>query len=152
MKTTLINLLQLGWEKITYAICCGWIFSFFIPIIILIIEVLLETGKLSAISVIIFVGIASSLPSSFIQIFDLSRTGGYSFLSILMVFAMFVGILLLICFIENSYKKINHNKKILFNNFINYYLINRVVLSFPRMPACPAGRRESSLPAEEVRS
>ena len=32
MKTTLINLLQLGWEKITYAICCGWIFSFFIPI------------------------------------------------------------------------------------------------------------------------
>jgi uncharacterized membrane protein len=32
MKATLINLLQLGWEKITYAICCGWIFSFFIPI------------------------------------------------------------------------------------------------------------------------
>ena len=32
MKTTLINLLQLGWEKITYAICCGWIFSFFVPI------------------------------------------------------------------------------------------------------------------------
>lgn len=32
MKTTLINLLQLGWEKITYAICCGYIFSFFIPI------------------------------------------------------------------------------------------------------------------------
>jgi uncharacterized membrane protein len=32
MKTTLINFLQLGWEKITYAICCGYIFSFFIPI------------------------------------------------------------------------------------------------------------------------
>lgn len=32
MKATLINLLHLGWEKITYAICCGWIFSFFIPI------------------------------------------------------------------------------------------------------------------------
>ena len=32
MKTTLINLLHLGWEKIMYAICCGWIFSFFIPI------------------------------------------------------------------------------------------------------------------------
>jgi uncharacterized membrane protein len=32
MKTTLINLLHLGWEKITYAICCGWIFSFFLPI------------------------------------------------------------------------------------------------------------------------
>ena len=32
MKTTLINLLQLGWEKITYAICCGWIFSSFVPI------------------------------------------------------------------------------------------------------------------------
>ena len=65
-----------------------------------------SAGIGNGISVIIFVGIASSLPSSFIQIFDLSRTGGYSFLSILMVFAMFVGILLLICFIENSYKKI----------------------------------------------
>ena len=32
MKATLINLLHLGWEKIMYAICCGWIFSFFIPI------------------------------------------------------------------------------------------------------------------------
>ena len=32
MKTTLINFLHLGWEKITYAICCGFIFSFFIPI------------------------------------------------------------------------------------------------------------------------
>ena len=32
MKTTLINFLHLGWEKITYAICCGWIASFFIPI------------------------------------------------------------------------------------------------------------------------
>ena len=32
MRTTLINLLHLGWEKITYAICCGWIASFFIPI------------------------------------------------------------------------------------------------------------------------
>jgi uncharacterized membrane protein len=32
MKTTLINLLHLGWEKIMYAICCGWIFSFFVPI------------------------------------------------------------------------------------------------------------------------
>jgi hypothetical protein len=32
MKTTIINLLHLGYEKIAYAICCGWIFSFFIPI------------------------------------------------------------------------------------------------------------------------
>jgi uncharacterized membrane protein len=32
MKTTLINFMHLGWEKITYAICCGWIFSFFVPI------------------------------------------------------------------------------------------------------------------------
>ena len=32
MKATLINFLHLGWEKITYAICCGWIASFFIPI------------------------------------------------------------------------------------------------------------------------
>ena len=32
MKTTLINFLHLGWEKITYAICFGWVASFFIPI------------------------------------------------------------------------------------------------------------------------
>ena len=32
MKTTIINLLHLGYEKIAYAICCGWIFSFFVPI------------------------------------------------------------------------------------------------------------------------
>ena len=32
MKTTILNLLHLGYEKIAYAICCGWIASFFIPI------------------------------------------------------------------------------------------------------------------------
>jgi len=32
MKTTIYNLLHLGYEKIAYAICCGWIASFFIPI------------------------------------------------------------------------------------------------------------------------
>lgn len=32
MKATLISLLNLGYEKITYAICCGFIFSFLIPI------------------------------------------------------------------------------------------------------------------------
>ena len=32
MKTTIINLLHLGYEKIASAICCGWIFSFFVPI------------------------------------------------------------------------------------------------------------------------
>jgi uncharacterized membrane protein len=32
MKTTIYNLLHLGYEKIAYAICCGYIFSFFVPI------------------------------------------------------------------------------------------------------------------------
>ena len=32
MKATILNLLHLGYEKIAYAICCGWIASFFIPI------------------------------------------------------------------------------------------------------------------------
>ena len=32
MKTTISNLLHLGYKKIAYAICCGWIASFFIPI------------------------------------------------------------------------------------------------------------------------
>ena len=32
MKTTILNLLHLGYKKIAYAICCGWIFSFFFPI------------------------------------------------------------------------------------------------------------------------
>lgn len=32
MKTTIYNLLHLGYEKIVYAICFGWVASFFIPI------------------------------------------------------------------------------------------------------------------------
>jgi uncharacterized membrane protein len=32
MKTTIYNLLHLGYEKIAYAICCGWVASFFLPI------------------------------------------------------------------------------------------------------------------------
>jgi uncharacterized membrane protein len=32
MKTTLINLLHLGWEKIIAALTTGFIFSFFVPI------------------------------------------------------------------------------------------------------------------------
>jgi hypothetical protein len=32
MKTTIYNLLHLGYEKIAYAICFGWVASFFLPI------------------------------------------------------------------------------------------------------------------------
>jgi uncharacterized membrane protein len=32
MKTTIFNLLHLGYEKIAYAICFGWVASFFLPI------------------------------------------------------------------------------------------------------------------------
>lgn len=60
----------------------------------------------NGISLIIFVGIVSSLPSTFAQILDLSKTGVYSWLAILFFFALFIGFIMLICFVEKTTRKI----------------------------------------------
>jgi preprotein translocase subunit SecY len=60
----------------------------------------------NGISLIIFVGIVSSLPTTFVQILDLSKTGVYSWLAVLFFFAVFVVFIMAICFIEKTTRRI----------------------------------------------
>jgi preprotein translocase subunit SecY len=69
-------------------------------------EKITSSGIGNGISLIIFIGIVSSLPSSVVQIFDLSKNGVYSWATILVFFALFIGFLMLICFVEKSHRKV----------------------------------------------
>ncbi len=69
-------------------------------------ERITSSGIGNGISLIIFVGIVSSLPSTIIQVFDLSRTGVYSWLTIVVFFLVFAGFLMFVCFVEKTYKRI----------------------------------------------
>lgn len=65
-----------------------------------------SSGIGNGISLIIFVGIVSSLPSSVAQIFDYSKTGVYSTPTVLFFFVLFVFFLTFVCFVEKCHKKI----------------------------------------------
>ncbi len=69
-------------------------------------ERITSSGIGNGISLIIFVGIVSSLPPTVIQVFDLSRTGVYSWLTIVLFFAVFVFFLMFVCFVEKTHKRI----------------------------------------------
>ena len=69
-------------------------------------ERITSSGIGNGISLIIFVGIISSIPSSIVQIFDLSKTGVYSWFVVLLFFVAFAGFLMLVCFVEKTYRKI----------------------------------------------
>lgn len=69
-------------------------------------ERITTSGIGNGISMIIFVGIVSSLPSTIVQIFDLSKTGVYSWITVLLFFVVFAGFLMLVCFIEKTHKRI----------------------------------------------
>jgi preprotein translocase subunit SecY len=69
-------------------------------------ERITTSGIGNGISLIIFVGIVSSLPSTIIQVFDLSRTGVYSWFWVLVFFAAIGGFLMFICFAEKTHKRI----------------------------------------------
>lgn len=69
-------------------------------------ERITSSGIGNGISLIIFVGIVSSLPSTVIQVFDLSRTGVYSWLTIVLFFAVFIFFLMFVCFVEKTHKRI----------------------------------------------
>ena len=69
-------------------------------------EKITASGIGNGISLIIFVGIVSSLPSTIIQVFDLSRTGVYSWLTVVVFFAVFAGFLMFVCFIEKTHRRI----------------------------------------------
>lgn len=69
-------------------------------------EKITTSGIGNGISLIIFVGIVSSMPSTIVQVFDLSRTGVYSFLTIILFFVVFAAFLMLVCFVEKTHKRI----------------------------------------------
>ena len=62
-----------------------------------------QNGIGNGISLLIFIGIVAELPSSFVQIFDLTKRGAYSTIFLLLVLAIFVGLIL---FIEKSTRNI----------------------------------------------
>ena len=69
-------------------------------------ERITNSGIGNGISLIIFVGIVSSLPSSVAQVFDLSRTGVYSWVGVIGFFLGLGVFLMVICFVEKTYKRI----------------------------------------------
>lgn len=69
-------------------------------------EKITASGIGNGISLIIFVGIVSTLPSTFAQMFDLSRTGVFSTLAVIVFFISLILFFFFICFVEKSYKKI----------------------------------------------
>ncbi|MBU6141313.1 MAG: preprotein translocase subunit SecY [Proteobacteria bacterium] len=69
-------------------------------------ERITSSGIGNGISLIIFVGIVSSLPSTVIQIFDLSKTGVYSWLMPLFFFVLLIAFLMIVCFIEKTHKRV----------------------------------------------
>jgi preprotein translocase subunit SecY len=69
-------------------------------------ERITTSGIGNGISLIIFVGIVSSLPSSFIQILEFSKNGAYSFMTVILFVVLFVAFLMFVCFAEKTYRKI----------------------------------------------
>jgi preprotein translocase subunit SecY len=70
-------------------------------------EKITSSGIGNGISLIIFVGIVSSLPDTIVQLFNLSRNdNSYSWLTVVFFFTIFFAFLLLVCFVEKTYKRI----------------------------------------------
>ena len=65
-----------------------------------------SAGIGNGISLIIFVGIVAGLPSTFVQVLELSRSGVYSWFYVILAFAFFVGFMGLIVFLEKTLRKI----------------------------------------------
>lgn len=69
-------------------------------------EKITTSGIGNGISLIIFVGIVSSLPGTVIEMFSLLKNGAYNFGTIFLFFILFTLGLLIICFVEKSQRKI----------------------------------------------
>ncbi len=69
-------------------------------------ERITSSGIGNGISLIIFTGIISSLPGTVVQIFDLSRTGVYSWFMLILLLVGFVSFFGLVCFVEKIQRKI----------------------------------------------
>lgn len=69
-------------------------------------EKITTSGIGNGISLIIFVGIASSLPATIIEVFSSARNGTYSWLMVVAFFVIFAAFLMFVCFIEKTHKRI----------------------------------------------
>ena len=69
-------------------------------------ERITASGIGNGISLIIFVGIISSIPTTFGQFMDLSRSGVYSWIFVIIFFLSFILFIALVVFIEKTYRKI----------------------------------------------
>lgn len=69
-------------------------------------ERITTSGIGNGISLIIFAGIVSSIPSTVIQVFDLSRTGVYSWFMIVLFFGGLALFFALVCFVEKIQRRI----------------------------------------------
>jgi preprotein translocase subunit SecY len=69
-------------------------------------ERITASGIGNGISLIIFVGIVSSLPTTFAQFLDLSRTGVYSWFFVILFFVSFVFFIAIVAFVEKTYRRI----------------------------------------------
>ena len=69
-------------------------------------ERITASGIGNGISLIIFVGIVSSLPGSITQLFELSRSGVYSWFVVLLILIAFIALLGFICFFEKTSRQI----------------------------------------------
>ncbi len=63
-------------------------------------------GVGNGVSLIIFIGIASSIPVSLVQVFELLRSGVYNLFFVVVGLLFFVVLLILTCFFERVYRKI----------------------------------------------
>lgn len=69
-------------------------------------ERITASGIGNGISLIIFVGIVSSIPTTFAQFLDLSRSGVYSWVFVILFFASFILFIAVITFVEKTHKRI----------------------------------------------
>ena len=69
-------------------------------------EKITSSGIGNGISLIIFVGIVSSLPGSIVEMFSLLKNGVYNFGTIILFFVFFGGALMAVCFAEKTQRKI----------------------------------------------
>jgi preprotein translocase subunit SecY len=69
-------------------------------------EQITERGVGNGISLIIFAGIAAGLPSAVGGTLDLVRTGAFSVLTALFIFALVLGVTAFVCFVERGQRRI----------------------------------------------
>jgi preprotein translocase subunit SecY len=69
-------------------------------------EQITERGVGNGISLIIFAGIAAGLPAAVGGTLDLVRTGAFSILTALFIFALVIGVTAFVCFIERGQRRI----------------------------------------------